>query len=581
MATILTRPRQTDKTGLRRGPAPRDRGGHGMKILILGGYGTFGSRLVRLLADTPDLTLLIAGRDGARAQALAAQMAAKATLLPLTLNRRDIADALALYHPDLVIDASGPFQDYGPDPYLVARAAIVAGAPYLDLADGADFVGGIGVLDDAAKRAGVFVLSGVSSFPVLTHAVLAHMAQDMRLGDVTIGIAPSPRAGVGTNVLRAVLGYAGADVVLRRNGISTTGIGLVDSRRATIAVPGHVPLHPLRFSLVDVPDLHLLPRALPGIDSLWVGAAMQPAILHRGLGHLALMRRWLHLPPLTALAPLAHWLLNHLAWGEHRGGLFVRAEGSRDGRPVTLSWHLLAEGDDGPFIPAMAAALVAGKMQAGQAPAAGARAGIGALTLADFAPLFAERAIFTGWRHEGAAALYPRILGPVFDTLPEMLKALHRPGPRALWSGRASITRGRGPVAGLVARLFRFPDAAADQPVTVTFTTDTEGRETWVRRFGTHAMTSTQEAGRGRQAHLIVERFGPVAVALALEWTEQRLRLIPRRWTILGLPLPRALLPRGDTYEAEIDARFHFHVDITLPLIGPVVCYQGWLQQAT
>ena len=32
-----------------------------IKILILGGYGTFGGRLARLLADAPELTLLIAG----------------------------------------------------------------------------------------------------------------------------------------------------------------------------------------------------------------------------------------------------------------------------------------------------------------------------------------------------------------------------------------------------------------------------------------------------------------------------------------------------------------------------------------
>jgi uncharacterized protein YbjT (DUF2867 family) len=42
-----------------------------MKVLVLGGYGTFGSRLVRLLADRPQLTLLVAGRSRAKAQLLA------------------------------------------------------------------------------------------------------------------------------------------------------------------------------------------------------------------------------------------------------------------------------------------------------------------------------------------------------------------------------------------------------------------------------------------------------------------------------------------------------------------------------
>jgi uncharacterized protein YbjT (DUF2867 family) len=42
-----------------------------MKVLVLGGYGTFGGRLVRLLADCPQLTLLVAGRSGAKARGIA------------------------------------------------------------------------------------------------------------------------------------------------------------------------------------------------------------------------------------------------------------------------------------------------------------------------------------------------------------------------------------------------------------------------------------------------------------------------------------------------------------------------------
>ena len=34
-----------------------------LRVLIVGGYGTFGGRLARLLADEPRLTLLIAGRS--------------------------------------------------------------------------------------------------------------------------------------------------------------------------------------------------------------------------------------------------------------------------------------------------------------------------------------------------------------------------------------------------------------------------------------------------------------------------------------------------------------------------------------
>ena len=80
------------------------------------------------------------------------------------------------------------------------------------------------MFDAAAKAAGVFVLSGVSSFPVLTAAVVRHLSQDMtRIDTIYGGIAPSPYAGVGKNVIRAIAGYAGQDVVLRRNGQPAVG----------------------------------------------------------------------------------------------------------------------------------------------------------------------------------------------------------------------------------------------------------------------------------------------------------------------------------------------------------------------
>jgi hypothetical protein len=37
------------------------------------------------------------------------------------------------------------------------------------------------------------------------------------------------------------------------------------------------------------------------------------------------------------------------------------------------------------------------------------------------------------------------------------------------------------------------------------------------------------------------------------------------------------LVPRGDSYEYARDGRFHFHVEISTPLTGLIVRYQGWL----
>jgi len=88
----------------------------------------------------------------------------------------------------------------------------------------------------------------VSSFPVLTAAVVRRLARGMtRLDSVTGGIAPSPHAGIGLNVIRAVASYAGKPVRVRRDGRADVGYGLVETRRYTIAPPGRLPLRRTLF----------------------------------------------------------------------------------------------------------------------------------------------------------------------------------------------------------------------------------------------------------------------------------------------------------------------------------------------
>jgi len=113
-----------------------------MKILVIGGYGIFGGRVVELLEDEPRLTLIVAGRSRARAEAFcAARGEAKATLLAAQLDRNgNLTAQLESIGPDLVVDASGPFQAYGDAPYRVIEACIAHGIDYLDLADGSGFV---------------------------------------------------------------------------------------------------------------------------------------------------------------------------------------------------------------------------------------------------------------------------------------------------------------------------------------------------------------------------------------------------------------------------------------------------------
>src|ERR1700759_2759282 len=119
-----------------------------LTVLILGGYGTFGGRLAHLLADEARLTLVIAGRSLASAKTFCASLQSRAMLVPLAFDRDgDVAAQMRAIAPDIVVDATGPFQAYGDHPYRVVEAAIALGINYLDLADGSDFVKGVSVFD--------------------------------------------------------------------------------------------------------------------------------------------------------------------------------------------------------------------------------------------------------------------------------------------------------------------------------------------------------------------------------------------------------------------------------------------------
>lgn len=549
-----------------------------MRILILGGYGAFGGRLAELLSDVPAIELLICGRDLSRAEALCRHYEGRARVRPVELDRADIVAGLQTQRPDLVIDASGPFQDYGVDRYRVISACIASGIDYLDFADAADFVFGVSQFDAQAKVAGVFVLSGVSSFPVLTAAVLREMAKTMDIVSVESGIAPSPYAGIGLNVMRAVVGYAGAAVKLRRHGKSFHGVGLAESLRFTIAVPGRLPLRNLHFSLVDVPDLQVIPPEHPTMNDIWVGAAPVPEFLHRLLNLLAKGRAKFGLPSLKRFARLFHGVLIRMKFGEHRGGMFVRARGIRDGYEIERSWHLLAEGDDGPYIPSMAIEAIVRKLLAGQRPAAGARSGVRALELADYDAVFQGRQLFTGFRDcDVDLPLYWKILGSAFSALPPRVRELHGHAVPRQWRGYARVTRGRSPAAALIAAIVGLPRTASNVPVTVDFSPE-NGSERWIRNFNGRSFSTVQSAGTGKDQYLLVERFGPATFALALVVDGGRLFLVPRRWSFLGIPMPRFLLPTGQSSETEREGQFCFDVKISMPFIGLIVAYQGSLQ---
>ena len=174
------------------------------------------------------------------------------------------------------------------------------------------------------------------------------------------------------------------------------------------------------------------------------------------------------------------------------------------------------------------------------------------------------------------APLYARVLGSAWHELPAEIRAMHDLHSGLTARGTAAVERGASFLARLVAGAIGFPASADEVPVTVRFAAE-DGVEIWTRTFGEQTFSSAQFAGQGRDAHLLCERFGWLTFAMALVVEGGRLKLVPLRWSVLGVSLPEWLCPSVDAYESVEAGRFLFHVEIRHPLTGLIVRYRGAL----
>lgn len=535
---------------------------------MLGGYGVFGARVaIGLVADGE--TVIVAGRSLAAAQAHCAIHGG--TPIALDHTAADFAARLRDIAPYAVIDAAGPFQDY--TNHAIARAAVAAGAHSLDLSDDAAFTTGITVLDATAKSAGVTVLSGVSSVPALSSAAVTMLAENLTdIHDIDSTILPGNRAPRGLSVIRAILAQAGRPLTLWREGPAPAK----GWTRAT-RIPLHLPdqsLSPRPASLIGAPDLTLFPAHFRA-RNVTFRAGLELGIMHHGLTILSWPTRLGLMPPITALARPLQWAANLLKpFGTDRGGMRVRVMGQGPDGPVTRIWTLIAGAADGPHIPAIPARVMIAALRAGRVPS-GARPCLAAFPLAAAEAVMARYAITIGITETPSPHLFQQALGPAFASLAAPVQDLHAVMSHRRWQGGASVTRGRGLIPRAIATIMRFPPESRDTPLTVTM--ERSGQtERWTRNFNGRRFRSTLRWNGTR----LTERFGALTFTIALHAKDGQLHYPVTQGWFLGIPLPRWSLPRSDTTESTDGPHPTFDVALSLPLIGAIVRYQGWLQPA-
>ncbi|WP_158554723.1 SDR family oxidoreductase [Methylovirgula sp. 4M-Z18] len=545
------------------------------RILLVGATGVFGARLAAKLARLPDIVLIVTSRSRAKAEALAGRLRRVqpgARIESEAFDRTgDVGRALAHCRPWLVIDASGPFQTAD---YAFARAAVEAGAHWLDLADARSYILRFAAaLAPLAQAKDVVALTGASSTPALSGAVVAALTKGWaRVDTIDLAIVPGGKSPVGEAVVAAVLSYAGKAVPQWRDGRLQSATGWAQQVRMHFPQLGARSVAP-----VETADAELLSARFPGVRRIAFFAGLESPIEHYSLAVLAFLRKAGLARDWAFLAPWLQKARRFTRLGmSDRGGMVVRVSGlNAESVPVEASWSLLAEQGDGPHVPTLACVAAVRQLLAGRL-APGARVCAGEVDLTAIEAEMAPLAIRTQVGLEpGAHCLFADMLGRErYRQLPDAVQRFHGADTPPHWRGRADVEVGASWIQRVCHRLLGFAGPGRDVDIRVHVRRGPDG-EVWTRSFAGQMVRSSLARGA---ANALVERFGIAACTIATDVSPDALTFSALDARLGPLPLPRWLAPRAIAREYEDAAGlFRFDVRIELPGVGLLVHYRGWL----
>ncbi len=350
------------------------------QILILGGYGNFGERISASLAKD-NIPIIIAGRDLAKANALQnklIQNTGNSCIQAVAFDAgKSLSHQLELLKPTVVINTIGPFQSAD---YAIAEVCIAHQVHYIDLADARDFVTGIVSLNAKAQEQNVLVVSGASTVPGLSSAVLEHYKNQFSvIESLHYGVSPGQKAPRGLATAQSILTYLGKPLKPWQ-----------DDRRIyygwqNVYRQSYPELGKRWMANCDIPDLDLFPPRY-NIHQLHFSAGMESGVLHLGMWLTSYLVRF-GLP--LNLSKHAKSLLSfgHLfdVFGTTSGGMHMILRGiDQEGKPLTIKWFIIAKDNDGPQIPCVPSIVLSKKIIRGEMNLVGAMPCVGLVTLEEY-----------------------------------------------------------------------------------------------------------------------------------------------------------------------------------------------------
>jgi len=339
------------------------------KVVIIGGYGAFGSLIASELARAANV--VIAGRNRDLGQGFADSIEAAFSLC----NTRDGTSLRnTIDGAQIVINASGPFL---PNDYSIPKICIEANCHYIDLADGRDYVKGFLALHELAKERGVFACTGASTAPAVTFALLSELSLTFPdIHAIKIYLSAGNKNKAGASTFASILSYAGTQIRVWYHSQWENHLGWGLSEIFEFPPPVGK-----RFvQLCNVPDLDLFPKIFEA-GQVMFKAGVELPIFNIGLSILAQLKKrfpQINLPSIAGpLIRTSRWFKN---FGSYSGGVLVRVE-DKNGRSQSLAF---VTSQNGPRIPASPAVLLAHKLLNNAPLARGASPCLGFISLDEF-----------------------------------------------------------------------------------------------------------------------------------------------------------------------------------------------------
>lgn len=339
-----------------------------MKALIVGGVGMVGQAVARSLLNQEVVKKITLGDIVTDESRLHEKLRTsdKVSLIRIDVNDHE-ALVQAMKDIDVVVNCAGPFYRTGP---AVAKAAIEAKVNYVDICDDYEVINFLFTpeLDEAAKKAGVTILTGMGSDPGTNNLIAKYFANKLdRVDEIAlywvIGLADlGERATWGAAWDHSLYMNLGNVPQYLDGKIEYVPAGSGDEM-----VEFPEPLGTCRLRYVGHPQPLTIPRYIKGVRTVTIKGGFLPAWVDELIKEQK-EQGFLSLEPVEVKGvKVVPYDLTRVLWrkipenrdrGPVASGLKVVVKGEREGKRVTYSCEMVGRTAPGTGIPASIGALM-------------------------------------------------------------------------------------------------------------------------------------------------------------------------------------------------------------------------------